>query len=253
MKRRRVLGMFAAAALTSQPVFLFAQMARDRPVRIGLLPDLWEEWRALLHAAMRRRGWREGDDYVLVVSGTAPGPDFERTARLVLGKSPDLLYVANTGYAVAAHRLAPKVPIVMVTSGYPVEAGLAQSLARPGGSVTGNSAYAGVGIFGVISFAVSQRAPEMGIRMALGARRTQIFAMVVGRGTALAAAGAAIGIVVALALSKVLSGMLFGVSVSDPLTLGATAVVALATAAVACTVPALRATRGDPSAPLRAG
>ena len=161
MKRRRLLGMFAAAALASQPVFLLAQMPRDRPARIGLLPDLWKEWRLLLHAAMRRRGWREGDDYVLVVSGTAPGPDFERTARLVLAKNPDLLYVANTGYAVAAHRLAPEVPIVMVTSGFPVEAGLAQSLARPGGSVTGNSAYAGVGIFGKLLELLRDTKPDL--------------------------------------------------------------------------------------------
>lgn len=112
---------------------------------------------------------------------------------------------------------------------------------------------AGVGIFGVISFAVAQRAPEMGIRMALGARKAQIFGMVLGRGAALATAGAAIGLVVALALSRFLSGLLFGVSVADPVTLAATAAVALFTAAVACLVPAWRATRGDPAAPLRTG
>jgi putative ABC transport system substrate-binding protein len=161
MKRRHLLEMFAAAALGSGPVSLFARMPRDRPARIGLLPDLWKEWRALLHAAMHKRGWREERDYVLVVSGTAPGPDFERTARLVLGKKPDLLYVANTGYAVAAHRLAPDVPIVMVTSGYPVEAGLAESLARPGGSVTGNSAYAGVGIFGKLLELLRDAKPDL--------------------------------------------------------------------------------------------
>lgn len=111
---------------------------------------------------------------------------------------------------------------------------------------------AAVGIFGVISFGVSQRAAELGIRMALGARRTQIFGMVLGRGTALAAIGAAIGLVVALALSRFLAGLLYGVSAGDPVTLALTAIAALITAAAACVVPAWRATRGDPSGPLRA-
>ena len=111
---------------------------------------------------------------------------------------------------------------------------------------------AAVGIYGVISFAVSRRAPEMGIRMALGARKTQIFGMVLGRGTALAAAGAILGTGVALALSRLMGGFLFGVSATDPATLAVTAALALLTAWAACLVPAWRATRGDPAAALRA-
>jgi putative ABC transport system permease protein len=110
---------------------------------------------------------------------------------------------------------------------------------------------AGVGIFGVISFGVAERAGEMGIRMALGARKTQIFRMVLARGTGLAAVGAVIGLAIALALRRFLAGLLFGVEPGDPMTFALTALAAVVTAAAACTVPAWRAARGDPAGPLR--
>ena len=160
MKRRRFLA--ATGLLLLSPLDGAAkEQARRRPARIGLVPDLWEEWRVLLRSAMLERGWREGPDYVLVVSGIPPGPQIEETVRRVAAAKPDLLYVANTGYALAARRLAPEVPIVMVSSGFPVEAGLAASLARPGGTVTGNSAYAGVGIFGKLLELLRDAKPDI--------------------------------------------------------------------------------------------
>jgi putative ABC transport system substrate-binding protein len=162
VKRREAITGLIAGALCVIPAGLVAQPGRlGRPVRIGLLPDLWDEWRVLFRNAMLQRGWREGADYVLVVSGVPPGPQIEQTARRVVGAQPDLLYVANTGYALAARRLAPDVPIVMVASGFPVEAGLARSLARPGGKVTGNSAYAGVGMFGKLLELLREASPNL--------------------------------------------------------------------------------------------
>lgn len=97
---------------------------------------------------MLERGWQEGRDYTILLSGITPGGQIEATARKIMSAKPDLIYVANTGYALAAHRLSKTIPIVMLVSGHPVEAGLASSLARPGKNVTGNSGYAGVGFHG---------------------------------------------------------------------------------------------------------
>lgn len=162
MRRREAIAGLLAGALCGAMTSVISQPGRlGRPVRIGLLPDLWEEWRTLFHRAMLERGWREGADYVLLVSGVPPGPQIEASTRRVVGEKPDLLYVANTGYALAARRLAPEVPVVMVASGFPVEAGLAASLVRPGGKVTGNSAYAGVGIFGKLLELLREASPSL--------------------------------------------------------------------------------------------
>ncbi|HEU5453971.1 MAG TPA: ABC transporter permease [Terriglobales bacterium] len=110
---------------------------------------------------------------------------------------------------------------------------------------------AGVGIYGVIAYSVSQRAHEIGIRLALGADRRRVLAMIVREAFVLLALGMAIGIAAALALSRVLRGMLVGVSVTDPLTYVAVGLVLAAVALLACVIPARRATRVDPMIALR--
>lgn len=110
---------------------------------------------------------------------------------------------------------------------------------------------AAIGLYGVISYSVAQRTQEIGVRVALGATRQQVLSMVMRRGLRFAAIGLAIGQALALMLNRALKGLLVGVSTTDPPTLVVTAAVLLIVAALACYVPARRATRVDPIVALR--
>jgi putative ABC transport system permease protein len=110
---------------------------------------------------------------------------------------------------------------------------------------------ASVGIYGVVSYSVTRRTHEIGIRLALGAARNRIAAMVVGRAVLLGAAGVAIGIGGSLALTRLIRSMLYGVSATDPAIFAAAALFLLAVSAVAAWVPARRASRVDPLVALR--
>jgi predicted permease len=111
---------------------------------------------------------------------------------------------------------------------------------------------AAVGVYGVISYAVAQRTREMGIRRALGAQRVDVVRLIVGQGLRLAAIGVAIGVAAALAASRVLGTLLFGVRATDPLTFAAIPFLLLTVAFLASAIPALRALRTDPTTALRA-
>jgi len=112
-------------------------------------------------------------------------------------------------------------------------------------------AMAAIGVFGVMSYAVNLRTREMGIRMALGARPSEVRRMVVADGMKQALLGVALGVGGALWLTRLMTTLLFGVTPGDPLTLASVAALLLATAALACYVPARRATRVDPLIVLR--
>jgi ABC-type antimicrobial peptide transport system permease subunit len=109
-----------------------------------------------------------------------------------------------------------------------------------------------VGIYGVTSYAISQRTREIGIRLALGALAPTLTWMVVLEGLKLAALGALCGLGVAFGLSRLLTSLLFGVSAADPATFGVVAATLLSASMIASYLPARRMTRVDPVAALRA-
>jgi putative ABC transport system permease protein len=109
----------------------------------------------------------------------------------------------------------------------------------------------GIGIYGVMAYAVTRRTREIGIRIALGAQRADVINMVLGEGLSLTAIGSGIGVILAAALSRVLAGFLFGIPPLDPMTFAGTTVLFTVVGAAACFVPVLRATRTDPTRALR--
>jgi putative ABC transport system permease protein len=110
---------------------------------------------------------------------------------------------------------------------------------------------ASLGIYGVMAFAVAQRTREIGIRVALGADRVAVLRLIVGQGAGLAVAGLAIGLVCALAATRVLHSLLFGVTPSDPLSFGAVVAILAVAALLAAWVPARQASKLPPAVALR--
>jgi putative ABC transport system permease protein len=110
---------------------------------------------------------------------------------------------------------------------------------------------AAIGLYGVIAYAVTQRTNELGVRMALGAQKSDVLKLVVGEGAQLAAIGIAIGFVLAFPLMRVIAQLLFGVGSADPVTFAATAFVILLVTVAASYLPALRAIKVDPLVALR--
>ncbi|HKT08324.1 MAG TPA: ABC transporter permease [Gemmatimonadaceae bacterium] len=147
----------------------------------------------------------------------------------------DVIYNASTMRDVLANSLAAR-RFLMVLLG--VFAALALVLAC-------------VGIYGVISYLVGQRTNEIGVRMALGAQRSDVMRLVVGDGARMALAGALAGILASLAVTRLMAHQLFGVSAHDPLTFAAVALLLIVVAVAACYAPARRATRVDPVVALR--
>jgi len=111
---------------------------------------------------------------------------------------------------------------------------------------------ASVGLYGVVAHGVTERTHEIGVRMALGADARHVLGLVVRQGLSMALVGTAIGVAGAVALSRWIEALLFGVSATDPATFAVVVGTLLAVAAIACYIPAWRATRVDPTTALRA-
>jgi len=155
----------------------------------------------------------------------------------------------------AVRALDPNQPLVRIRT---MEENIATSVAEPRFRTTLLGIFAGcalllsvVGLYGVVTYSVTRRASEIGIRLALGAQRGDILRMVLGEGLRLALAGIAIGGVGALALTRLVEKFLFATAVTDPVTYILVPAVLVAVALLACYVPARRAMRLDPIAALR--
>lgn len=151
--------------------------------------------------------------------------------------------------------LSDEVPVSEVRS---LPTIVADSVAAPRSTMSLLAAFAGlalllgaVGIYGVVSYSMVQRTSEIGLRMALGAQLRDVLGLVLQQGIRLALVGVGIGIVTALALTRLMAGLLFGVSATDPLTFGSVSVLLTLVALAACYIPARRAMAVDPVVALR--
>ena len=155
----------------------------------------------------------------------------------------------------AVWSINPNLPLASVQTLAEI---LARSMARTSFTLVMLAIAAGValllgavGIYGVISYIVGQRTREIGVRMALGARREDVSRLVLRRGGLVAAVGIAIGLAAAVGLTRLMSAMLFGVSPLDPVTYAAVSVVLAGVALLATYIPARRAASVDPVEALR--
>jgi len=174
--------------------------------------------------------------------------------RLVVRTSADPMRLAPAVRGVI-QRMDPNVPAAELRS---MESIIGNSVAPRELSMILVASFAGlalalasIGLYGVISYSVVERRHELGIRMALGAARRDVLGLLLARGIWLTLAGLLIGVAGSLAITKLLSEMLFGVARLDPVTYCGVAVVVLATASAAIAIPARRATRIDPMEALR--
>ena len=149
----------------------------------------------------------------------------------------------------------PNVPVVEVRM---LEDAFSESLARERLNAVVSGAFgvcalllASLGLYGLLAFSVSERTNEIGIRMALGARASQVLRMVLEEGFRLVLLGASLGLIAALAVSRFVQGLLFGVAAHDPATYTSVTALLLFVTVVAALIPARRATKIDPLIALR--
>ncbi|HTU44329.1 MAG TPA: ABC transporter permease [Bryobacteraceae bacterium] len=184
-----------------------------------------------------------------------------RQRGLSANSSPTMLIRCTTppGEIVSAahgifHELVPDVPVKFSTFADEMGGWLADRrflLFLVGLFAAAALALAAVGIYGVVAFSVARRTQEIGIRMAIGALRSDVLRLVVGEGARMAALGVAIGVGTSLAITRLMSSLLFGISATDPLTFAGVAVLLCLVALAASYIPAHRAMRVDPVNALR--
>jgi len=170
IERRRLLSAAGALiALTAAPNVVHPQQSPRRPYRIALVPDFnpaWGEWGKstlkILTDSLLKSGRIEGRDYVFYHSGVYYGPKTKLAVDRALEAKPDLMIVLNLGYAIDARKRTQTIPIVLWAGGFPVETGVARSLARPGMNVTGCMLFDAEGkFFGKLVDLLHQTTPSM--------------------------------------------------------------------------------------------
>jgi len=178
-----------------------------------------------------------GSDWVIVRAAEGHVGDVARVARDMAGKAPD----GSQGQVVVLSEfLAPQL------HAWRLGAWLFTALACLALLV------AAMGVYSTLTYAMSQRTHEMGVRLALGARATDVARVMIRSGLSYALVGVSLGLLLALVLGRLVAALLYGVSPHDPETMVTAAVVLLVSACVAATVPAWRAARVDPAVALRA-
>ncbi len=176
----------------------------------------------------------------------------------------DAIFIARTTVDPASLAAAMRREIGAVDADLPVydvrtmNQVIAESVARRRFTMSLLAIFAGaalslaaLGLYGVLSYAVTQRTHEIGVRVALGGSRLDVLRLVVGQGMKMAVIGALAGLIASLALTRLMKGLLFGVSANDPFTFAAVALLLTMVALVACWIPARRATKVDPMVALR--
>jgi len=184
-----------------------------------------------------------------------PQPQLPQPTMYIVVRTTSDAAVAAPAVVRAIHSLAPQLPVYSVRT---MEDRLARSLARQRFAMSMLGAFAGfalilavVGIYGVVSYLVTQSTHDIGIRMALGALPRDILGLVIAHGMKLAAAGLAAGLLGAFVLTRLMESLLFGVHSSDAATFASVALLLALVALVASYVPAMRAARLNPTAALR--
>jgi predicted permease len=191
---------------------------------------------SVIYVDYRQRGMGSNTTPTILVRTTAPESEIISPARNIF------------------HDLAPEVPVKFSTFSEQMGSWLAGRrflLLLVGLFATAALALAAVGLYGVVAFFVTRRTQEIGIRMAVGAQKSDVLRLVLGEGVRLAGLGIAVGIVASLAITRLVASLLFGISTTDPLTFAGVAVVLFLVALAATYIPARRAMRVDPVTALR--
>ncbi len=190
----------------------------------------------VIYVDYRQRGMNANSTPTILMRTTAPEDEIVPAARAIFHNiAPDAPVTFSTFAAEMGGWLAERRFLLLLVAAFAVAA----------------LALVSVGLYGVIAFFVARRTQEIGIRMAIGAQRGDVLRLVLGEGARLAAFGVAIGIVASLAITRLLSSLLFGIGTTDPFTYAAVAVLLSLIALAASYIPARRAMRVDPVTALR--
>ncbi len=190
----------------------------------------------IIYVDYRQRGMNANSSPTILMRSAVPAGEIVSAARRIF------------------HDLAPEAPVKFSSFADEMGGWLADRrflLLLVGLFAAAALALAAVGIYGVVAFSVTRRTQEIGIRMALGAQRSDVLRLILGEGARLAILGVAVGIAASLIITRFLSSLLFGVSATDPLTFAAVAVILALVALLASYMPARRAMRLDPNTALR--